>query len=616
MSVSAPPPPEWSCEAYAYGDSFNCDCGCGVPDPDCDSVDIEACETNRCDLGFVPAQGASYVCTVNVCGDGFTDWTSEVCDDGDGAGCDDTCTRVTEGYRCSGFGRGCSVPRCGDNTLDLKLGESCDDGNEVAGDGCNECRAEPGYVCWSYGKCEPTFCGDRAVIFDWETQTGETCDDGNAVDGDGCSALCQAERGWACAWDGCRPLVCGDGIVARGDFGTGESCDDGNIIDGDGCNSGCNVEEGWFCDDYSGCMQMRCGDLVILGAENCDDGNTAAGDGCNEFCNAEMGWSCRYTPGPCAEVVCGDGVTMSDDYGTMIEACDDGNQGLGDGCDASCQREPGFVCEPEGCRPIVCGDGLVDNEMLGPMPKKAILPPDGGGGGGLIVETCDDGNADAGDGCDATCQVEPGWFCESPGAPCELPVCGDGRLTGLERCDDGNTEPGDGCSEGCEREAGWVCRQEGAPCEELPKAWVCSPFLYATGDGCDCGCGTRDPDCADAEVWGCDYNHCLDSAPYPSAEDPSQCATEAPPPPPDEGPEQVEVVEEVEPVEAVEAVEEVEPDALGEDATEVEPAPDVAEAETKPALKDEGCRGADAHLVALGLLMVLGLRRRLGIRVS
>lgn len=49
-------------------------------------------------------------------------------------------------------------------------------------------------------------------------------------------------------------------------------------------------------------------------------------------------------------------------------------------------------------------------------------------------ETCDDGNRDDGDGCDAMCVLES---------------CGDAIPDPGEQCDDGNTEDGDGCSRGC-----------------------------------------------------------------------------------------------------------------------------------------------------------------------
>ena len=38
-----------------------------------------------------------------------------------------------------------------------------------------------------------------------------------------------------------------------------------------------------------------------------------------------------------------------------------------------------------------------------------------------------------------------------------------------------------------------------------PPGWTCGAEYYGTGDGCDCGCGVIDPDCADGTVASCDY---------------------------------------------------------------------------------------------------------------
>jgi cysteine-rich repeat protein len=71
----------------------------------------------------------------------------------------------------------------------------------------------------------------------------------------------------------------------------------------------------------------------------------------------------------------------------------------------------------------------------------------GGGGGGAMTdagpsncgngdlnvgESCDDRNATSGDGCSATCLVEPGWVCTPVGAGCTAAACGDSVDAGLE----------------------------------------------------------------------------------------------------------------------------------------------------------------------------------------
>ena len=90
------------------------------------------------------------------------------------------------------------------------------------------------------------------------------------------------------------------------------------------------------------------------------------------------------------------------------------------------------------------------------VPAVVVLGPAVVCGDGQVgrVETCDDGNAVPGDGCDATCRIEPGWSCA--GAPSHCALCGDGVHDPLaEQCDDGNLIDGDGCSK--------TCRIEGAP---------------------------------------------------------------------------------------------------------------------------------------------------------
>ncbi|MCA9680409.1 MAG: DUF4215 domain-containing protein, partial [Myxococcales bacterium] len=71
-----------------------------------------------------------------------------------------------------------------------------------------------------------------------------------------------------------------------------------------------------------------CGDGLLQPGEACDDGNDAAGDGCDAACTVEHGFACAGEPSACASS-CGDGVVASD------EGCDDGDTADGDGCDAT-----------------------------------------------------------------------------------------------------------------------------------------------------------------------------------------------------------------------------------------------------------------------------------------
>lgn len=66
----------------------------------------------------------------------------------------------------------CAVCLCGDDRIEPRLGEECDDGNRIEGDGCSKL-------------CCLEVCGNGRV------DHHEECDDGNALSGDGCSTTCR-----------------------------------------------------------------------------------------------------------------------------------------------------------------------------------------------------------------------------------------------------------------------------------------------------------------------------------------------------------------------------------------------------------------------------------------
>lgn len=377
--------------------------------------------------------------TPPACGDGRLD-PGETCDDGNttaGDGCTATCA-TEAGWRCLTPGAPCSkldMAKCGDGRLDM--GETCDDGNATKGDGCSElCQSEPGFRCPTPGSpCEVfTYCGDGIVT------APEVCDDGNGVPGDGCSGTCKIEANYACPTPG-KPcvstIVCGDGKIT-GD----EVCDDGNTLAGDGCAVDCkSIEPGYKCPKMGGvggpCIKgavPACGDARVDPGEDCDDGNTTAADGCDDKCKIEVGYTCPL-PGTKCKLIpfCGDKKIDLD----IGESCDDGNKVSSDGCSATCTVEPDWTCPTAGMPCIFtvkCGDGKIGTG-----------------------ETCDDGNTTPGDGCNGACKLEAGWICPVPGEDCSAAKCGDGIIAGGEACDDTNTTNGDGCSSTCAIEPGYSC---------------------------------------------------------------------------------------------------------------------------------------------------------------
>lgn len=183
---------------------------------------------------------------------------------------------------------------------------------------------------------------------------------------------------------------------------------------------------------------------------------------------------------------CGDGLINPE-----AEVCDDGNAVGADGCTATCaQIEADWVCPTPGVPcvyAVECGDGKLGGS-----------------------ETCDDGvdhstgAPEDGDGCSATCQVEVGYQCPTPGASCR-PVCGDQLVAGREECDngadaDGVAVAGDGCDANCNVEDGWVC-PEGTACREtdcgdqvVEGSEQCDDGNSLPYDGCRADC-TAEPGC-------------------------------------------------------------------------------------------------------------------------
>ena len=112
---------------------------------------------------------------------------------------------------------------------------------------------------------------------------------------------------------------------------------------------------------------------------------------------------------------CGDGIVQSG------EDCDDANESNADDCLTTCQVHR-------------CGDRIV---------RQDIQPGEDG------YESCDDGNADAFDGCGIDCNR-----------------CGDGSVGFLESCDDGNEVDGDGCTNCALDTCGNGQVDEGEGCDE------------------------------------------------------------------------------------------------------------------------------------------------------
>jgi cysteine-rich repeat protein len=116
---------------------------------------------------------------------------------------------------------------------------------------------------------------------------------------------------------------------------------------------------------------LTCGDLVVDAGEDCDDGDADDADGCTA--------ACRF--GCAGDTECGD-----DDPCNGAEVCEDVPEGRR--CNVGQPAADGLACDGGTClggqcKPLSCGNAELDD-----------------------TEDCDDGDAQALDGCDATCRYE------------------------------------------------------------------------------------------------------------------------------------------------------------------------------------------------------------------
>ena len=176
------------------------------------------------------------------------------------------------GWDCRSYGL-----YCGDGVTDERY-ESCDDGNIVAGDGCNaECRVEP---------LPPAVCGNGRI------EQGEQCDGG-----DRCNPNCTVIGAY-----------CGNGKPDPG-----ELCDEG-VRNGVACTG----EYGRQCSYCS----ANCKNILFASGPYCGDGHL---DAPNEVCDGASGFSCWDKE---RSTLAANAIRCISQCSTVM--CDDNNDGQAD----------------------------------------------------------------------------------------------------------------------------------------------------------------------------------------------------------------------------------------------------------------------------------------------
>ncbi len=272
------------------------------------------------------AGGGTGGATSPPCGNGQLG-AGEACDDDNtlnGDGCSASCA-VEAGWACDQAQPSRCAAKCGDGLVfgsEAKAG-GCDDHNQVSSDGCSSsCHVEPGYACsGTPSKCAQT-CGDGVL------DSGESCDDQNTIAGDGCLA-CAIETGFSCV-NTPLPSTCTDidECASGTPCGAHSTCTNTSGSYTCGCVSGYS-SVGNTCTDIDECasgtpcgVHSTCTNTSGSYTCGCSSGYNLVGSTCTDIDECASG-----TP-------CGANATCSNTAGSFTCTCAMGYSMVGGTCTA------------------------------------------------------------------------------------------------------------------------------------------------------------------------------------------------------------------------------------------------------------------------------------------
>ncbi|WP_328700921.1 FG-GAP-like repeat-containing protein [Corallococcus silvisoli] len=260
-------------------------------------------------------------------------------------------------------------PFCGDGVIGGA--ETCDDGNQLSGDGCNSvCQVEPGYTCTG----QPTVCTD----IDECAAGTDNCDENATCTNIGGSFTCACKAGYA-----------GDGVTCTDidecAAGT-DNCDENATCTNIGGSFTCACKAGYAGDGVT-CTDI---DECAAGTDNCDENATCTNIGGSFTCACNAGYegdgvTCTNID-DCAANPCLNGGTCIDGVGsytckcaptyegTNCQSCSgtlaDCNGNSSDGCEVNLQSD----AESCGACGIVCSTGQICSNATCQAPPPGQVP--------------------------------------------------------------------------------------------------------------------------------------------------------------------------------------------------------------------------------------------------
>lgn len=400
----------------------------------------------------------------------------------------------------AGYQLAFDVAACGNGSREY--GEGCDDGNNVAADGCTaSCAAEVGFVCGG-GPPEQCYLGTCAQpipleAFPAEGITGTNFSDQRNDDFTRREVTC-AGNPYSNVRYGSYDLVVSATLVPGQNLHAKTRWGDENSVVHIVAESECSAystcmatstsevhyvaqqaetvrvvfEAFGYCINSFNCYSppinvdvWSCGNGRVEGEERCDDGNEAPGDGCSATCTVEPGFYCTASPSACTTCAAAAPAMEINAFPFQLTG--------------NIDAQPDHGTSGPGCSQDLAGEILFKVDLLvGQTVRMAEFNPIDVGLDVLQPGSCDvAAPCAAADSNESTAyqalvsgpvylRLTRAWYTYSD-FDLVVSVCGDGIGSVLEGCDDGNVADGDGCSHDCAIDAGYDCTGEPSSCSPL-----------------------------------------------------------------------------------------------------------------------------------------------------